>query len=441
MTGPKRQMGLSSPTLHLTVLFSIAVFVSILVISIYFRIEVVARGKGRVVPISRVQVVQPEFSGRLNAINVRNGMFVRKGQVLIELDATDAKVQLATIASETDRLRIEMARIDAMTKVLEAASASKISPAEGIRLFNPPPALRGRPFTQEQRALLESEISDLQVKLKQIGLREEAVRKSEAVVRANSAGIEAVLAIQAERLNTARKLLSRGASSKSAFLDVEQAYVELERQKSVFEKELDQKATERQSLASERRRLITSLRSSLLGRKTEIDARLAKLEEEARAARRRLNASILRAPVSGIVNQLKVFTVGGVAKAGQELLRIVPSDVEIEIEGIFPNRDMGFLKVGQQANIRFEAYPSERYGFVKGRVTDIAADSTKDPVGQWGYIVRVAPKTRYLQAGKDRFPLRPGMTATIDVTTDKRRLITYFFAPVVRTIQDSMGER
>jgi len=395
MTVQNRQLRISSPTLHLTVLLSIAVFVSILAISIYFRIEVVARGKGRVVPVSRVQVVQPEFSGRLNAINVRNGMSVKKGQVLIELDATDAKVQLATIASETDRLRIETARIDAMMKVLEAASASEIRPAENIKLFNPPRALRDQPFTQEQRALLQSEISDLQVKLKQIGLREEAIRKSEAVIRANSAGIEAVLAIQTERLNSARKLLSRGASSRSAFLDVEQAYVELERQKAILERELDQKAAERQSLANERRRMITSLRSSLLGRKTEIDARLAKLDEEVRAARRRLNASTLRAPVSGIVNQLKVFTVGGVAKAGEELLRIVPSDVEIEVEGIFPTRDTGFLQVGQSANIRFDAYPSERFGFVKGRVTDIAADSTKDPVGQWGYVVRVAPETGY----------------------------------------------
>ena len=301
--------------------------------------------------------------------------------------------------------------------------------------------MQGRPFTEVQRALLKSQISDLQTKLKQIGDREKATRKSEAVIHANSAGIKALLAIQAERLKKARKLLLLGASSRSAFLDVEQAYVELESQKAVFEKELDQKATERRSLSTERDRLITGARNRLLSRKTEIDARLAKLEEEVRAARRRLNASTLRAPVSGIVNQLKVFTVGGVAKAGEDLLRIVPSNVGIEIEGTFPNKDIGFLETGQRANIRFDAYPSERFGFVKGRVIDIAADSTKDQVGQWGYIVRVAPETRYLQAGKDRFPLRPGMTATVDVTTDKRRLITYFFAPIVRTIQDAMGER
>jgi hemolysin D len=74
-------------------------------------------------------------------------------------------------------------------------------------------------------------------------------------------------------------------------------------------------------------------------------------------------------------------------------------------------------------------------------VSDIAADSTETAEGQWGYVVRVTPDQAFIQAAEDQFPLRPGMTATIDVTTDTRRLISYFFAPIVRTIQDAMGER
>jgi hemolysin D len=74
-------------------------------------------------------------------------------------------------------------------------------------------------------------------------------------------------------------------------------------------------------------------------------------------------------------------------------------------------------------------------------VTDIAADSAEVADKQWAYIVRITPDQAFLSAGNDSYSLRPGMTATIDVTTDKRRIISYFFAPILRTIQDAMGER
>ena len=145
--------------------------------------------------------------------------------------------------------------------------------------------------------------------------------------------------------------------------------------------------------------------------------------------------------MSGVIDQLQVYTIGGVAEAGDELLRIVPTAAQIEVEGVFSNQDVGFLEVGQRANIRLDAYPSERFGLVEARVSDIAADSSQDDDGRWGYVVRATPTVPYLEAGVDRLVLRPGMTAVVDVTTDTRRIIGYFFAPIMRTIQDAMGER
>jgi hemolysin D len=427
--------------LHVTVLFSIAIFVTTVAMSFVFRVEVVARGEGRVIPVTRVQVVQPEFQGRIVAIRVRNGMSVEKGEVLIEMDSTEAIAQLGTIKAEQDRLRIETARIDAMVEALGISPSHPEFFERVSTFFKLPENLRGHPFADEQLDLLMAESDDLATSLRQMDARELAIRKSEAVTDANIARIEAALEIQAVRLRTANELLSRGASSRSAFLDVQQAYVELQRQRDVFLREREQKAAEQTALNAERRRVVTDLRSSLLQRKAQIDSRLATLSEEERAARRKVTAATLRAPVSGIVDQLQVFTVGGVTDAGTELLRIVPTDGAIELEAVFSNQDIGFLQVGQQANIRLDAYPSERFGFVRGQVSDIAADSTEVSEKQWGYVVRIAPDKPFLQAGPNRFPLRPGMTATIDVITDTRRIISYFFAPILRTLQDAMGER
>lgn len=431
----------ASPTLHVTILFTIGVFIAILVMSFIFKVEVVARGQGRVVPISRVQVIQPEFSGRIAAIHVQNGMTVAKGDLLIGLDPTEATAELGKVQSEQVRLTIESARIDAMVAAFALEPASEDFLAAAHSGFSLPAPLANHPFAADQRRLLDAELEDYLASLAQLAAREEANRKSEAVTLANIDRLAATIDIQTERLRNAEQLLQQGTTSRAAFLDVQQTFTELERQRDVYLAELDQKAAERAALESERRRIVADMKNTLAERKTQIEARLATLTEEAKTASRRVAATTLLAPTAGVVDQLSVFTIGGVAEAGKELLRVVPTEIAVEIEGTFSNSDIGFLAEGQQANIRLDAYPSERFGFLKARVTDIAADSAEVADKQWAYIVRITPDQAFLTAGDDRFSLRPGMTATIDVTTDERRIISYFFAPIVRTIQDAMGER
>lgn len=431
----------ASPTLHVTILFTIGVFIAILVMSFIFKVEVVARGQGRVVPISRVQVIQPEFSGRIAAIHVQNGMTVAKGDILIELDPTEATVELGKVQSEQVLLTIESARIDAMIAALALEPGSEDFLAAAQSGFSLPAPLANHPFAADQRRLLDAELEDYLASLAQLAAREETNRKSEAVSSANIDRLAATIDIQTERLRNAEQLLQQGTTSRAAFLDVQQTFTELERQRDVYLAELDQKAAERAALESERRRTVTNLKNTMAERKTQIEARLATLTEDARTASRRVDSATLLAPTAGVVDKLSVFTIGGIAEAGTELLRVVPTEIAVEIEGTFSNSDIGFLAEGQQANIRLDAYPSERFGFLKARVTDIAADSAEVADKQWAYIVRITPEQAFLTAGDDRFALRPGMTATIDVTTDERRIISYFFAPIVRTIQDAMGER
>ncbi|MDQ7733348.1 HlyD family type I secretion periplasmic adaptor subunit [Halomonas sp. SpR1] len=436
-----KPMNIRSPTLHGTIFFTVLVFAIILLMSFVLKIEVVAKGQGRVLPISRVQVVQPEFSGRITAIHIKNGDSVEKGDVLIEFDPTEALTELGTIQAEEDRLRIEMARIDAMVDALDLDPATTDFIDQSLAGFSPPSDLDEHVFAEEQRKLLLAEVNDLLASLEQIDAREETNRRSEAVTSANIARLNAVLEIQSERLQAIEQLVERGATSRSDFLDVQEGFTRLESERGVYQSELDQKAAERMALESERRRIKADLRSSLLDRYAEIDTRLATLSEKERAAIRRVDAATLEAPASGVVDQLKVFTLGGIAESGAELLRIVPTDVKVEVEGTFSNQDIGFMKVGQRANIRLSAYPSERFGFIQGVVSDIAADSSESKEGKWRYVVRIQPEQNYLEMGAERLYLRPGMTAKVDAITDHRRIISYFFAPIVEAVQNSLGER
>ncbi len=416
-------------------------FAAILAMSFAFKVEVVARGQGRIVPVSRVQVLQPEHSGSIMAIHAANGQSVSMGEALIELDQTHAIADLGAIQAEQNRLQIEMARINGLVGALDLDPAAPDHLERTLALYVVPSELTDHSFADEQRALLLAEVNDLRASLTQVDAREAAGRRAEDVTNANIERVNAMIEIQAERLQASRKLLQQGTTSRSAFLNVHEAFTKLERERDVHLRELELKVAERVALDSERRHIVAGLRRSLLDRKSRIDSRLATLFEEERAAQHLVDSATLRAPVSGIIDQLRVFTVGGVAETGSELLRIVPTDGRMEVEATFSNQDIGFIRVGQQANIRLDSYPSERFGFVRGEVAGIAADSTQVGEGQWGYVVRIAPLQSFLESGPDRFPLRPGLTATVDVTTNERRIITYFFAPIVRTIQDAVGER
>ena len=99
------------------------------------------------------------------------------------------------------------------------------------------------------------------------------------------------------------------------------------------------------------------------------------------------------------------------------------------------------VKIEAQANFNLDAYPSERFGFVTGVVSDVAADSTEAAEGVWAFEVRITPEGSKLNDGSEQFTLRPGMTAAVDITTDKRRLISYFFAPIVDVIQNALEVR
>ncbi|WP_299202191.1 HlyD family type I secretion periplasmic adaptor subunit [uncultured Tateyamaria sp.] len=434
-------MSIKSPTLHGTILFTMAVFTAVIAMAFIFKVEVVARGQGKVVPLSRVQVLQPEFDGKIVAIHTANGARVQRDQVLIEFDATDAAAEVNTVTADMDRLLIERARISHLVSSIDAGVIDHADASETVMSNFTLPEFNTRPFYKEQRRLLAAEIDSLQALMNQITARTEANRKSVAVTHANIDRVEAAMKIQSERLEIAQGLLDREIASRASFLDIQEAFTALEKERDVYLRELAKKQTDESAILAERRSIVASQRSSLLNRRSEIEAQLTTLSEQLTTANRRIEAAKLRAPKTGVVDQLDIHTIGAVIQSGDDILRVVPEDQVVEIEAAFTNVDIGFLEVGQQANIKLDAYPSARFGFVKGEVSNVAADSTESTEGEWTYAVRIKPARNTLENGSDAFTIRPGMTATVDVTTDSRRLISYFFAPIVEAAQSALGER
>lgn len=432
----------ASPTLRATALFTAGVFVTILVAACILRVEITASGSARIIPVERVQLIQPEFPGAISAIAVRNGSHVRKGQVLIAFDATAPLVERDLIDGEERRLRIEAARLESLTTALAGAGPEDDRlPATQFSDIAAADDDDARALRAEQKRLLAAERDDIAARLKRASARMAANEKTASIVRGNVSRSEATLAIETERLAAAQKLMETGASSRGAYLQILKSFTELQNGRDVLLRELDEKIALGAVLQAERAGILTTARNEALRRLSEISTRLAALDQQRRAVEQRLEAATLRAPVDGIVEQLAVFTIGGVAQAGQDLLRIVPDGGMLEIEAVFPNRDSGFLAAEQKVRVKLDAFPSERFGTVSARIVDISADAVETEPGRWGFIARLSPETAYLDSPSGRFPLRPGMTASADAITGERTLISYFIAPIIAQFGASLGER
>lgn len=431
-----------SPTLHLTVGVLVLFFASALVLSVVARVEIVARGEGRVVPLSRVQVVQPEFRGRIAEIRVEAGAHVSAGEPLVLFDQTDARAELSRRETEAARLRMERARLDAFSAALEQDPAAPDFMDAGLAAFTAEmPSDASSELAAEQRERLAVELAELKSAAARIDARLLANERARAVTTTRISRLDAALATQDERLLASQELLERGTRSRLAHLDVLDEANRLTMERQTLEREIERALADAEELSAERAALVAGARARLAERRSAVDARRAELAEELVQARRRLAATTLFAPVNGTVDQLRVFTIGGVEEAGAELMRIVPEEDAPELEVRFPNFDAGFIEPGQKAIVRLDAFPAERFGHLSGRVVSVSADAVEAPDGRYVFVARVTPDGEYLVTPLGAHRLRAGMTARVDVVTGDRRLISYFFEPIVRAVQESLGER
>jgi hemolysin D len=173
----------------------------------------------------------------------------------------------------------------------------------------------------------------------------------------------------------------------------------------------------------------------------------------------------LKAPVSGVVQQLAVTTVGQVVSSGQALMTIVPPDAPLEIEAMILNKDIGFVRIGQPAIVKVEAFPFTRYGTIDGTVTKISADAvdmrnapnlseaaaTVRPQGtsssspgngsEMAFPATVAFARRSIDLDGKTVNLSPGMTVTVEIQTGRRRIIDYVLSPLREMVSQAAHER
>jgi len=359
--------------------------------ALWAELDQVARAPGRVVPYARVQIVQSEQDGAIARIAVREGARVKAGDLLIALDTVQLETGLREARLKVAGLESRMVRITA-------------------ELYQRPlsfPATLGDfpEFTANQRQLYLQRRASLDGEL---------------------ATLRNLVRLQQQELDLNLPLLDTGDVARSEIIGMRQRVVETEGR-------------------------ISSLRAQyfreLQGEFTSTEEQLAAAREQQARAEDSLAAASLTAPTDGIVKNVRVTTIGGVVRAGEEVLQIVPAGQRLIIETRVSPRDIAFVKVGQSARVNFDAYDSAIYGSATGKVVFVSPDTNvetaPDGSSQAYYRVNLDVDTATMRqdGGSVAVDLQPGMTTTAEILTGKSTVWNYLTKPIFKTGSHSLKEQ
>ena len=353
------------------------------------ELDQITRANGQVIASSRNQVIQAPDGGVLAALPVREGAQVKRGELLARFDKARSEAGYLESAAKAAGLRATVARLQAEI-------------FGGEPQF--PPELAQYPeFRATQLALFN---------------------KRQAAVREEIGALEQSRTLIKEELDMNLPLLKDGDVSRAEILKLQRQAADIQGQ-------------------------ITNRGNKYL---QEIQTDLAKAQEDLAGVlqvlalrKEQLNYTEIRAPMDGVVRNVRLTTLGGVAKPGEEIMQIVPLNDDMIIEAKVKPADIAFIRPGLPASVKLDAYDYTVYGTLAGEVIYISADTLNEEVrGADQPYYRVQIKTgvqNLVNRRNQRIEIQPGMTATVEIKTGRNTVLRYLTKPITKTINESLGER
>lgn len=368
-----------------------AVLLGVLFIwSALFKIDQVVNAQGQVIASSKTQIIQAADGGILTEMRVQEGDEVKAGQVIAILDRDRAFAAYTESFGKVTALRMTVARLQA-----EISEKSFTIAADQQKDY---------PNLVETQMNLYKQRTD--------GFRDQ-IRVLKDNVR-----------LAETELSMNRPLEKYGDISKADILRLERAVNEA-----------------KTSLVNARNKYFQDASAELNKAQEDLNAQEQSLRDRAEL----LDHTDIVAPVAGIIKNIKVTTLGGVVRQGDEILQILPTEDDLVVEAKVKPADMAAMKVGLPAKVKLDAYDYSIFGSMNGTVSYVSADSLSEETKAGPmtfYRVKVnIQESSFKGKAADDIEVRPGMTATVDIKTGSRSILSFILKPITKTFTQSFGER
>jgi adhesin transport system membrane fusion protein len=322
-------------------------------------------------------------------MRVKEGDVVEAGQLLVKLDRTkaetaylEARAKAAGLGATVARLHAEIGDRDPVFK----------------------PELKHYPEFRENQLLL--------------------LRKRRSAINEEVAALQGMLVYAQKELDITQPLLKSGDVSQTDVLRLQRQVADLKAQ-----------------ISNKRNKYLQDTQAELA--KAEED--LAGISQTLAQRKAALEQTSLSAPLKGVVKNVRITTIGGVLRPGDEVMQIVPLDDDLVVEARVKPADIAFLKPGLAASVKIDAYDYTIYGDLNGKLIYISADTLSEGLRQGEepyYRVQVRAEGRRFSARPDaEIEILPGMTATVEIKTGQRTVLQYLTKPITKTLSESLGER
>jgi hemolysin D len=391
----------------------------------YFgKVDVVVSARGLVIPEGDVKILQPLDTGVVSAILCREGDFVKKDQVLMEIDPSITAPVLESKEKSLKYLELEKMRLNATI---------------GKSGFNPNTKTNDKESIRTQRDLYRSSVEGLQ---KQLDAKKAELSKigedvkSAAKDKIYNASVLELAQDKEKRLKAVADIISKNEYEK-AVNDV-----------LTYSNNIEQLTHKLEGLNQQKRQLMSefayineNFRTTILKEYSDKHKAATDIGAEIEQTSFRKDKQKIISPVDGYISNLYFHTIGGVVTPAQKLMTVVPFNAPLVIKATVLNKDIGFVKDGIPVSVKIDTFDFQKYGILKGTVRNVSKHSTEDEKLGPVYEVFINPINTTLIVEGKQVPMTSGMSLTAEIKISKRRIIEFFIYPLIKYLDEGIKVR
>lgn len=402
--------------------------------SLFVPVAGAVLASGQVVVEHSLRKVQHATGGVVGKLLVSEGQKVRQGDLLVRLDDTSTRANLAIIVNEMTALMARRARLtaerdgretmplpDALASLAERDSDVQAMAQGERRLFEARRATRAG-----QKAQLRERIDQLREEASGIALQLKSLADQRAVAEFE--------------LKDLQDLLQKNLIQRPRVTQIQREVIRIDGAIGEAQAKLAQTRGRTAEIELQMLQVDTDHVTEVSRDLREAETKIGELTERRIAAEDQLSRVDIRAPISGQVHQLTVHTVGGVVTPGETMMQVVPENERLVVEGKVSPNDIDEVRIGQEARIRFTAFNTATTPDISGVVTRVAGDLTREPQSGVSYYVLAVDITADQLDKLGALQLLPGMPAELHLKTGERTIGSFLLKPLMDHMRRSMRE-
>ncbi len=396
--------------------------------SFVVQVDRVVTSPGKVIPHDRVKVIQHLEGGIIKNLLAREGLVVKAGDPLIELDLATSGINNAEMTARMAGFKLAKLRLE----------------AESHYIPNPPWPGEVPPELQQlleaERSTFRSRWSEHSNAMAAIEGQVQQGRQRVAELRAKLASLEASLKISEQEMAIAEGLVKEKLTSQLEYFQ----------RKNALERQMGEIAMTRQTIPgalasveeilARKREEESRFRRRASDELGELERKIASLNEELNRSNDQVDRSVIRSPIDGVVKNLRYQSTGNVIKPGEPVMEVVPLKEQLVVEVKLSPQDRGFVTVGQRAVVKISAYDYIRYGGLEGQVTSIAADTDIGRNDEQYFRLVVSTDKSYLGTEANQFPITSGMVSEVDIHVQPQSIFWMLIRPILKIRHEAFRE-